>query len=136
MKFFYSVITALLLCFTLISCQSDNTQFKELNSVERETLVDFIRYNVAKRLTVEQQQILNESIPIVKFNYESNKEGKVYVSWTIPQDLSAMQKLSENPNVIVPMTTINVSGYGVLDSPKRIIWNISVIEQTRVTTGD
>lgn len=135
MKFFYSVVVGLLLCGALISCQSDNAEFKELNSAERETLLDFIRYNAANNLTVEQQQLLRESVPVVKFNYEANKEGKVHVSWTIPQDFAAQQKLKQNPNVIVPMTTVNVSGYGMLDSPKRVVWNISVIEQTQAVSS-
>lgn len=135
MKCFYSAIMIILLCGTLISCQSDDMGFKELSSVEQETLVDFVRYNAANNLTVEQQQLLKESVPLVKFNYEANKEGKVHVSWTIPQDFAAQQKLKQNPNVIVPMTTVNVSGYGMLDSPKRVVWNISVIEQTRVVSS-
>ena len=129
MKIFYNLIATLLLFVTLISCQSGNTEFKELNSVERESLMDFIRYNVAKSLTVEQQQLVKETTPIVKFHYEANKEGKVHVSWTIPQDLATLQKLRKNPHLVVPMTTINVNGYGVLSSPKRIAWNLSIIKQ-------
>ena len=135
MKKIQIVLAVLLLCGMWYGCQSEKAGFTELDNAEQERLLNIIRYNIGSRLTLEQRQLLNVIKPTVKIHYEADKEGKILVSWMIPNSKADADLLRNMPNAIVPMKTINVSGYGVLNVPKSIGWNVSIVDQARIEGG-
>ncbi|MDD4317410.1 MAG: hypothetical protein PHV75_02710 [Victivallaceae bacterium] len=135
MKKIQIVLVVLLLCGMWYGCQSEKAGFTELDNAEQERLLNIIRYNIGSRLTLEQRQLLNVIKPTVKIHYEADKEGKILVSWMIPNSKADADLLRNMPNAIVPMKTINVSGYGVLNVPKSIGWNVSIVDQSRIEGG-
>lgn len=135
MKKIKIVLAVLLLCGMWYGCQSEKAGFAELDNAEQERLLKIIRYNIGSRLTLEQRQLLNVIKPTVKIHYEADKEGKILVSWMIPNSKADADLLRNMPNAIVPMKTINVSGYGVLNVPKSIGWNVSIVDQARIEGG-